>query len=248
MADITSRRNPLIQKLRRLASDPTFRRSEKLFLADGPKLLADALRSGITPGLVAITEGVNPPALPDGTLLVTLSPGVMDAVSPSETPQGLLFTVPLPDPPKPVPPERGKWLLLDRIQDPGNVGSILRTAEAFALDGALLTDGCADPFSPKAVRASMGAVFRLPIATAPVDLLLSGTLTLVAAGFGDDAVPVGSVRYTDCVVALGNEGRGLRPDIRERAETVVTIPMKGRAESLGVAAAAAILCWFLGKG
>ncbi|MDR1669815.1 MAG: RNA methyltransferase [Oscillospiraceae bacterium] len=240
---VTSRRNPLIKTLRRLGADPAFRRAEGLFLADGRKLLDEALREGFSPRRVIVSDGTELPALPDTTDVTVVPPGVMGAASPLSSPQGILFTCPIPSPP-PLPPQRGKWLLLDRLQDPGNVGSVLRTAEAFALDGVLLTEGCADPFSPKAVRASMGAVFRLPIA--PVSVSALGPLPLYAADIGENATPVRDIQFGDCVVALGNEGRGLRPELLRKAKKVITIPMRGRAESLGVAAAAAVICCHMG--
>lgn len=237
---VTSRQNPLMKRIRRLGYDPAYRRETGLFLADGRKLLDNA--PGIVPRWVVVSDGAEVPPLPDATEIISVPPELMESLSPLDTPQGILFVCPIPAPP-PLPPERGRWLLLDRLQDPGNVGSILRTAEAFALDGVMLTEGCADPFSPKAVRASMGAVFRLPIAFASVNAL--GSLPLLAADIGEYAVPIGEMRYKDCIVALGNEGQGLSPGLLKKAEKVITIPMRGGAESLGVAAAAAVICYSL---
>ncbi|MDR0325384.1 MAG: RNA methyltransferase [Oscillospiraceae bacterium] len=232
---ITSRQNPLVKHIRRLGADAAYRREQGLYLADGRKLLDDALRSGVRIAQAVFTEGISPPALSD-TEVITVPKELMGAISPLETPQGVLFVCPIPAPPP--APRSGRWLLLDRVQDPGNVGSILRTAEAFGLDGVLLFPGCADPFSPKAVRASMGAVFRLPVGNA------ESTLPLMVADIDGPAV---SVFPKDCVVALGNEGQGVSPELKSRADAIISIPMPGRAESLGVAAAAAILCWEMSK-
>lgn len=244
---ITSRVNPLIKHVKRLGADAPYRRSQNAYLCDGRKLLTDAQRSGVTPLTVILAEGVDTPFLPKETQIVTVPTVLMDAISPLESPQGVLFVCPMPEPP-PVPPERGRWLLLDRLQDPGNIGSILRTAEAFALDGVLLTPGCADPFNPKSVRAAMGAAFRLPIGTVSFEMLLSGSLPLYAADIADNAVPVDRAEYTNCIVALGNEGQGISPELRRRADKIISIPMRGGAESLGVAAAAAVIVWEMAKG
>jgi TrmH family RNA methyltransferase len=236
---ITSRQSPRLKYLKKLGANPAFRRSEGLYLADGPKLLGDALKSGTVPVLVVHTQGLELPELPSGTEVHTVPKDLMDNLSLTDTPQGVLFACKIPPPP-PLP-EKGQWLLLDRVQDPGNVGSILRTAEAFGLDGVMLAPGCADPFSPKAVRAAMGAVFRLPVfcggSLPPLPMIVT-----VPGGEAIGEIP------RDCVVVLGNEGQGISAELREQASRGVSIPMKGGAESLGVAAVAAILCWEMQKG
>jgi len=236
---ITSRQNPVIKHIRRLGADAAYRREQGVYLADGRKLLEDALRGGAVPKQVLLAEGVSAPALPETVQAVTVPAALMDSVSPLESPQGVLFICEIPAPP-PAPPQRGRWFLLDRVQDPGNVGSILRTAEAFALSGVYLTSGCADPFSVKAVRAAMGATFRLTVGTVPVEALLSGPLPLVVADMDGKAI---SGEPKDCIVALGSEGQGISPELRKRADHVISIPTPGKAESLGVAAAAAIIAW-----
>jgi TrmH family RNA methyltransferase len=230
---IASRQNPLIRHFRRLGKDAGYRRETGLYLADGRKLLADALRSGIVPEQIIVT---GPPREMPAAETVTVTKELMEYISPLETPQGVMFVCPLP--PRPPAPRSGRWLLIDRVQDPGNVGSILRTAEAFGLDGVLLTDGCADPFSPKAVRAAMGATFRLPIGKAEL------SLPLIVADMDGTA---GFEFPEDCIVALGSEGQGVSPEIKKRAAKTVSIPMPGKAESLGVAAAAAIFCWEMSR-
>jgi TrmH family RNA methyltransferase len=255
---ITSRQNPLVKHLRRLCADAAYRRETGLYIADGGKLLTDALLCGVIPAQIVKTAGAVLPETPDSEV-VTVAEELMEYISPLQTPQGLLFVCPIPQAP-PVP-EKGRWLLLDRVQDPGNAGSILRTAEAFGLDGVLLSPGCADPFGPKAVRAAMGATFRLPIycggGCEPRQMSgladcgdggsrpLSFGIPLFVADMGGDII---SAFPKDCIVALGNEGQGVSGDIKLKADKMISIPMPGKAESLGVAAAAAIICWELSKG
>lgn len=161
METITSRHNPLVAHLRRLASSGSYRRERGEFLCDSPKLLHEALLHGAELLTVAATRGM---ALPDGihagVRLVEVPEDVMQLISPAKTPQGVVFTCRLPRTECPQTLTGARYLALDGVQDPGNVGTILRTLDAFEADGLVLLPGCADPFSPKTVRSSMGAVFR----------------------------------------------------------------------------------------
>jgi TrmH family RNA methyltransferase len=243
---ITSRQNPLVRHIRRLGADAAYRREQGQYLADGRKLLTEALRSGAVPKLVAVADGVSAPRLPDVTGVITVPAALMEAISPLESPQGILFACAIPAPP-PAPPDNGRWLYLDRLQDPGNIGSILRTAEAFAINGVLLSPGCADPFGPKTIRAAMGAAFRIPTGIVSRETLLAGPLPFIVADMDENAVSAGEAVVENCIIALGNEGQGIDPELKNRADAVISIPMPGRAQSLGVAAAAAILCWEMSK-
>ena len=164
METITSRHNPLVAHLRRLASSGSYRRERGEFLCDSPKLLHEALLHGAELLTVAATRGM---ALPDGihagVRLVEVPEDVMQLISPAKTPQGVVFTCRLPRTECPQTLTGARYLALDGVQDPGNVGTILRTLDAFEADGLVLLPGCADPFSPKTVRSSMGAVFRRPV-------------------------------------------------------------------------------------
>ena len=153
---ITSRKNPLVQQVRKLLTSRREREKRGLFVGDGTKLLEEAVR--YCPGLrtVFLADGVSA-ELPEHVRAIRVSQEVMEAISPMETPQGAVFLCALPER-QDFQPEKG-CLLLDGIQDPGNIGTILRTADAWNVPVALL-EGCADPFGHKVVRASMGAVFR----------------------------------------------------------------------------------------
>ena len=243
---VSSRQNPKIQSLRRLGADAGFRRQAGVYLCDGVKLLADALRSGAPVRSVLAAEEIALPALPGGCEVLICPRDIANAVSPSRAPQGLVFTVDMPAP-LPAPPERGRYLLLESLQDPGNVGSILRTAEAFSLSGVYLTSGCADPYGPKAVRAGMGAQFRLPVGFYEGAAPPAGKLPVYAAAAREKARPVEWLRGQDCIVMLGSEGGGLSGGFLSGADGLVAIPMPGGAESLGVAAAAAVVCYWMGR-
>ena len=165
MEIITSRQNPLCTHLRKLAASASYRRQRGEFLCDSPKLLKEALLWGAEVRTVVATAGVDLPELPLGVRQVEVPADVMKSVSPMETPQGTLFVCAM----RPaVLPERltgRRYVVLDTLQDPGNVGTILRTADAFHADGMFLVNGCADLYNPKTLRATMGAVFRCPVWT-----------------------------------------------------------------------------------
>ena len=163
---ITSRKNPLLQQVKKLLSSKKARDEACLFAADGTKLLQEALAYDSGLHTVILTEGVDV-MLPDSVRVVRVPGDVMESVSPMASPQGALFLCRLPEK-SPFVPKTG-MLLLDGIQDPGNLGTILRTADALDIPVALL-EGCADPYSHKVVRASMGAVFRTKVIQTTWDL------------------------------------------------------------------------------
>ena len=240
---ITSRKNPLLRQVRELLNSRKAREEAGLFAADGTKLLAEAVR--YCPGLhtVILAEGVEA-ELPENVRLIRVPRDVMASLSPMQTPQGALFLCALPER-KPYTPTPGS-LLLDGIQDPGNLGTILRTADALDIPVTLL-EGCADPYSPKTVRASMGAVFR----TQPV----KADWAEVKAACAEAQIPVAvtalSRRAKDLrnaglrgmAVVIGSEGQGVRREILESADGELIIPMNPRCESLNAAVAAAIVMW-----
>lgn len=240
---ITSRKNPLLQQVRRLLQNRKDREKEGLFVADGTKLLAEAMKWW--PGLetVILSEGVEAD-IPEGIRVVQVPEDVMASISPMQTPQGALFLCRLPEK-QAFNPTPG-MLLLDGIQDPGNLGTILRTANALQIPVALL-EGCADPYSHKVVRASMGAVFRTP----PVQT----TWEEAQHGCAQKGILVGVTALTDraedlrkanlnaMAVVIGSEGRGVRPQILDAAQAELIIPMDRGCESLNAAIAAAIVMW-----
>lgn len=240
---ITSRKNPLLQQVKKLLSSRKAREEAGLFAADGVKLLAEAVRW--YPGLdtVILSDGVHAD-VPESVRLFRVPEDVMASISPMESPQGALFLCRLPEK-KAYAPTPG-CLLLDGIQDPGNLGTILRTADALDIPVTLL-EGCADPYSPKTVRASMGAVFR----TQPV----KADWAEVRAACGVAGIPVAvtalsqrakDLRNADLrsmAVVIGSEGQGVRREILESADGELIIPMNKRCESLNAAVAAAIVMW-----
>lgn len=243
MENITSRANPLLTHMKKLAADGAYRRQSGEFLCDSPKLFAEALAFHAPITAVVSTTGVTV----EGARCATVPQDVMASVSPMKTPQGVMFTVRLPSltPPDALSP--GRYVALDGVQDPGNVGTVLRTLDAFDGDGLLLLPGCADPFSPKTVRASMGAVFRRPVWTLSVAALAAlaekSGLPLYGAALRSDTVDAREVDLRRCIMAIGSEGRGLSDAVLALCRPTVRIPMSPRCESLNAAVAASVLLW-----
>ena len=141
----------------------------------------------------------------------------------------------------------GRYVVLDGVQDPGNVGAVLRTADAFGCTGALLLPGCADPYGPKTLRAAMGAVFRLPLYTVGLEdlprLLADAGLPLYGTALRHDTVDVRQRDLRRCALVIGSEGRGVSAEVLALCRETLRIPMSPHCESLNAAAAAAVLLW-----
>ena len=245
METITSRQNPLCTHLRKLSSSAAYRRQCGEFLCDSPKLLQEAL---LWQAEITAVVTISPlPRLPEHIRQVQVPEDIMSSISPVKTPQGVLFTCRLPQAPLPRSLTGRRYVLLDGVQDPGNVGTILRTLDAFDADGLLLTGGCADPYGWKAVRSSMGAVFRRPIYFGSPEelaaLLHRSDLPLYGAALREDTVDARQADYTRCVLAIGSEGRGLSREVLDLCDQTIRIPMSDRCESLNAAIAAAVLLW-----
>ena len=240
---ITSRKNPFLQQVKKLLSSKKARETANLFVADGTKLLEEAVK--YYPGLdtVILSDGVEV-SVPESVRIIRVPGDVMESISPMASPQGALFLCRLPEK-KAFAPVPG-MLLLDGIQDPGNIGTILRTADALDIPVVLL-EGCADPYSHKVVRASMGAVFR-------TDVVISDWETVKAA-CAEAGIPVGVTALSDrakdlrawelkkMAVVIGSEGQGVRKEILEAADAELIIPMNPHCESLNAAVAATIVMW-----
>ena len=172
-----------------------------------------------------------------------VTPEILKAVSPLQDSSGPVFTVRM----RPIPPGEAlcRVIVLENVQDPGNVGTVLRTADAFGMDLVVLCGACADPYNPKTVRASMGAVFRQSVVKTDVDGLdgaLRG-LPLYGAALAPGGTDVRALPAGPLAVAIGNEGQGLTAPLLEKCAGTCRIPMQPRAESLNAGVAAALVMW-----
>jgi len=244
---ITSRTNPLMTHVRKLASSRSYRRQSGEYLGDGVKLLEEAVRWGAELTAVVFTAGTPVPALGSGVRLVEVPADVMKSISPMEAPQGALFTARLPEESLPEKLTGSRYLALEGVQDPGNVGTILRTADAFGADGLILLPGCADLYNPKTVRASMGAIFRCGAWCCTLEELRGrldeAKLPLLGAALRHDTVDAREADLRRAVALIGSEGRGLSDEALAACDQTIRIPMRERCESLNAAIAAAALLW-----
>ena len=248
MERITSRQNPLVARLRKLGNDKKTRRQEGVFLCEGHKLVEEALRWNAVVETLVVAEGIEPPRkLPEGVRLVEMPADVLKSVSTVDTPQGMLAVCRTPDltPPKTLTP--GLYLVLDGVQDPGNVGTVWRTADAFGAEGVFLFPGCAEPFSPKTVRSTMGACFRLPVWETGLEeltvLLKAAELPLYATALQEDTADLRAADLSRAAVVIGSEGRGVSQAVLDACALTLKIPMRDRCESLNAAVAASVVLW-----
>lgn len=262
---ITSRDNQFVRQVKRLLSDSGARRAEGLFAIEGARLCADAAMSGVKIRTLLYTaESGNIYASQLEILrskckeTYEISAPLSKAIGDTSTPQGVFCVCELLDNRTGLDtieyiakPKTG-YLALENLQDPANMGAIIRTAEALGLDGLLLSDGCCDIYNPKVLRGSMGGVFRLPpihvgSMTKAAEKLTAAGIACYACVIGNDADLVGQTSLSSCVCIIGNEGNGLRPETITACTGRITIPMAGRAESLNAAMAAGIVMWEMTK-
>ncbi len=253
---ITSTRNPRIVEARKL-NQRKHRQAQRRFLVEGLQLLHMALDGGWQPVEVfystELMTGTTAPALltrfeQAGATLLPTAADVLRGLSDRETPQGLVATFASQQRSLEYLPSTGLLLVLDRLQDPGNLGTLLRTADAAGASGVILITPAADPFDPKTVRASMGSLFQVPLVTVEaVDPLFDWLQTHHIRPVGADAHRGQAWTETDwhgaLALVLGNEARGLSEDTAARITDWTYLPIHGKADSLNVAIAGGVLLY-----
>lgn len=255
---ITSRKNEIVKQTARLCASAEIRREQGLFLVEGARLCRDAAQSGVEIETLFYTlqakekyEEYIVPVTASARAVFEIAPHVAELLSETKTPQGVFCVCKMNSAARELPgiPAGRHYLALENLQDPANLGAILRTAEALGIGGVILGGNCCDVYSPKVLRASMGAVFRLPFFLAPdmlyaIKLLREMKFACLAAVPDAAARKVTAVDFHNpTVLIVGNEGNGLTDETIEACSGKVTIPMLGRAESLNASASAAILMW-----
>jgi RNA methyltransferase, TrmH family len=254
---ITGFSNPTVKFLRSLR-EKKHRRREGKFLAEGLRLLTDARESGVLPEMLVMASGRAPhPLLSEletaveaaGGEVLEMDEEILAKVTGKDNPQAVAGVFAEIDT-RLASVERGRapiWLVAQALRDPGNLGTMLRTGDAVGAGGLILIDDCADPFSVEAVRASMGAIFTQQLATARWDefvaWLRGGAGQLVAASLRDPTDYRAAAYMAPCFLLIGNESQGLPEAYEAECDLRVTIPMKGRADSLNAAVAGAVLAY-----
>ena len=248
METITSRKNPYIAHLRALGRDGAARRAGGEYVCDGVKLLREALQFDACVTSV-LWNGAPALTLPDGVTQYSAPQDLVEYASPLVNSPGPVFTVKIPE--AALPERLEHVIVLENVQDPGNVGTVLRTANALGMDAVVLTGACADLYSPKTVRATMGAIFRQPVIVCDLNqlraLLQTHALTLYGAALTDAARDLRTVSLDRAAVAIGSEGRGLSAELLQLCDGQAIIPMRPEAESLNAAVAAAVVMWEIAR-
>ncbi|MBP3637656.1 MAG: RNA methyltransferase [Clostridia bacterium] len=246
MERITSLKNPKVQQWKSL-KDRKGRRETGCFLAEGRKMAEEALLSGFQVEALLVDEArLSEFPLPDNVPVYALSEHVLAAVCDTKTPQGIAAVVKM----QTNAAMGRKVVALDGVQDPGNVGTIIRTADAAGLEGIILSEQCADVFSPKTLRATMGSIFRMPLAVTGdlpgylTSLRENGYSVISSQLDGEPFYQRQPVGEKFCLI-IGNEGNGISDEVKATATHKVKLPMRGGAESLNAAIAAGIMMYDL---
>ena len=250
MEKITSRQNRLCAHIKKLGISSSYRKECGEFVCDGFKLLEEAVKSKIA--IPAVLSSVKlPVTLPCDTRLCYTDRAVIDSISPLKNPQDVLFTCSMNDARNDTIDDLltepfGTHILLDSVQDPGNVGAIIRTAFAFGMKSVMLTGGCADLYNPKTIRATMGAVFKQRIhhiTGAELAALKNKEVRIIGATLADAGSSIINTDLSSSIIAIGNEGSGLSDFILALCDEKMAIPINPECESLNVAIAAGIIMW-----
>jgi len=231
--------------IKKLGASRGYRESCGEFLCDGLKLLEEAVNSDAVVVSV-LTSSYVPFPLPVETRVYYTDKGIIDSLSPLTNAQDTLFTCKIPGGAPCCGYGEGTHILLDGLQDPGNVGTIVRTANAFRISSVILTGGCADPYNPKAVRATMGAIFRQRIgfmSISDLEVAKRDGARLIGAALGENSKDVSSVVLKGSIIAIGSEGQGLSGQVLALCDECVMIPIAPECESLNAAIAAAIIIY-----
>ncbi len=244
MNEILSRRNEIVRHLKRLGADRKYRDSFGEMLCDGKKLLFEALGHGYEVTSVLWT-GDKPDIEISG--MYRTSRDIIEYVSPLKTAQNIVFSCKIREKTKRL---MGNSIILENIQDPGNVGAMLRTANAFGVDCVYLLGTCADMYNPKTIRASMGAAFRQDFGNidyGDIDKMKKMGIPVYGAALAEDCVSLESVSLSGCSFVIGNEGHGITEELLLNCDKKVIIPINPDCESLNASSAAAVIMWEMRK-
>lgn len=262
LLEISAKENPSVRLYKKLASNRKSRLISRQFVLEGYRLIYDALSNNANlthifftdEGFERYYEEISKKILSDSIKVMKVTKAVGNYMAETEHTQGIFAICGMPDQLSlnEAIYENGKYLILYQLQDPGNVGMILRTADALGIDGVIFSE-CCDIYSPKVVRATMGSLFRVKtFILSNIDNVFSICknygISLYAAVVNSNAEKIGEVCFLNgCAAVIGNEGNGLPENIVDNCDYRVTIPMNGTIESLNAAMASGIIMWELTK-
>lgn len=249
MEHITSRKNRIIAHFKSLSSDSAYRRENSEFVCDGEKTLKEAL--AFNAEITAVIWANEPTVSLDESVKQYSCPmELLQYASPLKNSNGPLFAVKMKRSTQNAE-KHSHVMVLENLQDPGNVGTVIRTANAMGIDSVVLTGDCADLYNPKTVRATMGAIFRQSVFEMTLDemgdYLRQNDLALYGAALSDKALDIRDVMMKSVAVAIGSEGRGLSQELLALCDGQLIIPMRPDCESLNAAVAASIVMWEMAR-
>ena len=251
---LSQRREHLVGRLRVRKS----RARENAVLVEGVRAASEALKSSVAVAFAIVSSRLSASAsgrelkkrLGDVEVIV-VEDRKLGQISDTAQSQGVLLVCEEPPADLDLVQSPGRHIVLDGLQDPGNTGTLIRSAVAFGLDSVICLDGTVDPWLPKAVRASAGMIFQIPVVRADTQKFLSHLshvqIPLYVAETGGQDVTACSAP-SSFALALGNEGFGIRPTLRHAATNMIAVSMRGEADSLNVAMAGSILLYGLTRG
>lgn len=252
---ISSKENKLIKSVRKLITSSRERKLTDSFVLEGLRLCEDAALNGYSVETLIVSESVEicnrvETIIKVAKQCVKVPDSLFQYMSDTVSPQGVMCVVKIPETVSEIGAiNNGKYIVLENTADPANLGTIARTAEALGIDGLIISHLGCDPFSPKAQRAGMGALLRLPIFISKdlkndLAALKNKDFLLLASVVQNADCDVSKVLYPkNCCVLIGNEANGLTDEIISVCDKKITITMQGRAESLNAAAAASVIMW-----
>ncbi len=254
--EITSKDNPLIKFVSNLQSSSKHRKEAGLFVLEGLRICDDAYQNNIKFDKLIVTNTalqkhnsfVNDFAAISENCYI-LREDLFKKISDTNSPQGIIALARIPYNNDKILKD-GRYIALENLADPSNLGAIARTAEALGIDGIIITDDSCDPYSPKCLRSSMGTLLRLPLYITDdiIEFIKENKLRAFACVVDKSATSISSIDFCEGdVLLIGNEANGLSPNTMQNAYSCVTIRMSGKAESLNAAAAAAIAMWEMVK-
>lgn len=253
--NISSKDNPLIKLVCSLQSSSKARKEEGLFVLEGLRICKDALENDIKFDKLIVSETAlekyyNEIIVFSGNSqnCYALSDNLFKKISDTNTPQGIIGIAKIPNFDDKIN-MNGRYIALENLQDPANLGAVSRTAEALGVSGIILSSGC-DPYSPKSLRSSMGTLLRMPLYITKdlSDFIKDSQLKSYGCVVDESATKINTVSFENgSVIIIGNEANGLTEETKSNCHELITIPMKGNAESLNAAVAASISMWEMMK-
>lgn len=254
---VTSKDNDVIKLASKLVTSAKARRENRMFVLDGLRLCRDAAQNGFPIEYFIVSESALVKFSDEASFIadksqknIVVPEHLIEKISDTVNPQGFILICEMKDTSSFEFVSEGRYIALENLADPSNLGAISRSAEAFAFDGIIIDKNGCDPYNPKALRASMGALLRIPVIVCDnfTNTIENSNLHTYAAIVDKEATPINTVCFEKGSIALiGNEANGLTAETVAVCNTKVTIPMTGKAESLNAATAAAIIMWEMSR-